>query len=48
MDRDLYLVSQQEGEPLNYSIYPYLEVDWIACKKDAIKIRFALKDMPAG
>ena len=46
--RDLNLVPQQEGEPLNYFIYPYVEVDGIACEKDAIKTRFVFKDMLAG
>jgi hypothetical protein len=46
--RDLRLVPQQAGEPLNYFVYPYVEVDGIARDQDSIKTSFAFKDVQAS
>ena len=40
MGRDLVMTPRQQGEPLNYLIYPYVEVDGKALPKDAIKNHF--------
>ena len=41
--RDIQLVPRQEGEPLNYFVYPYIEVDGKPLSGDQIKPRFAYK-----
>ena len=40
MGRDLQMTPRQQGEPLNFLIYPYVEVDGKALPKDAIKNHF--------
>ncbi|HEY2106054.1 MAG TPA: transglutaminase domain-containing protein [Candidatus Binataceae bacterium] len=40
MGRDLVLVPRQQGEPLNFLIYPYVEVDGKPLSKAQIKNRF--------
>ena len=45
MGRDLELTPRQNGEPLNYLIYPYVEVDGKALPKDAIKNHFEYGDV---
>jgi transglutaminase-like putative cysteine protease len=40
MGRDLALTPRQQGEPLNYLIYPYVEVDGKPLPKDANKNHF--------
>ncbi|HEV3112526.1 MAG TPA: transglutaminase-like domain-containing protein [Candidatus Binataceae bacterium] len=40
MGRDLVLVPRQQGEPLNFLIYPYVEVDGKPLPKAQIKNRF--------
>ena len=45
MGRDLELAPRQQGEPLNYLIYPYVEVDGIALPKDSIKNHFEYVDV---
>src|SRR5438128_1723442 len=44
--RDLTLSPKQAGEPLNYFIYPYVEVDGKA--HTAVAKQFAFADKPAG
>ena len=41
--RDLWLVPRQKGEPLNYFIYPYVEVDGIP--HDKMTLRFSFGDL---
>lgn len=42
--RDIDLVPQQDGEPLNYFIYPYVEVDGKPLPKEQIKLSFTYED----
>ena len=44
MGRDLELKPHQQGEPLNYLVYPYVEVDRKALPKDTIKSHFECAD----
>jgi transglutaminase-like putative cysteine protease len=44
MGRDLKLTPRQQGEPLNYLIYPYVEVDGKPLAKDSIKNHFEYAD----
>ena len=44
--RDLTLSPKQAGEPLNYFIYPYVEVDGKA--HTAVDKQFAFADKSAG
>ena len=43
--RDLVLDPPQAGEPLNYFIYPYVEVDGAVYPTDQIRMRFAYEDL---
>jgi transglutaminase-like putative cysteine protease len=45
MGRDLTLTPHQQGEPLNYLIYPYVEVDGKPLPKDSIKNHFEYADV---
>lgn len=45
MGRDLELTPHQQGEPLNYLIYPYIEVDGKPLPKDSIKNHFEYADI---
>jgi transglutaminase-like putative cysteine protease len=42
--RDLNLVPQQAGEPLNFFVYPYVEVDGQPLPKDQFKLEFGYAD----
>jgi transglutaminase-like putative cysteine protease len=44
MGRDLKLTPRQQGEPLNYLIYPYVEVDGKPLAKESIKNHFEYAD----
>jgi transglutaminase-like putative cysteine protease len=41
--RDLWLVPKQRGEPLNFFIYPYVEVDGRPC--ETMELEFSFKDI---
>jgi hypothetical protein len=43
--RDLTLVPRQDGEPLNFFVYPYVEVDSKAYPAEKIKRKFSFKDV---
>ena len=44
--RDLVLEPPQKGEPLNYFVYPYIEVDGRPLKaKDRVKLEFSYKNV---
>jgi uncharacterized protein (TIGR03000 family) len=43
--RDLELVPKQDGPPLNYFIYPYVEVDGKPYAADKVKRAFSYKDV---
>lgn len=43
--RDLVLVPKQAGPPLNFFVYPYVEVDSKPYPADKIKRRFSFKDV---
>ncbi len=45
MGRDLVLNPPQDGEPLNFLVYPYVEVDGRSLSKDRVKNRFAYFDL---
>jgi transglutaminase-like putative cysteine protease len=45
MGRDLALAPRQQGEPLNFLIYPYVEVDGKPLPKDSIKNHFEYADV---
>jgi transglutaminase-like putative cysteine protease len=45
MGRDLVMTPRQNGEPLNYLIYPYVEVDGKPLPKDSIKNHFEYADI---
>jgi transglutaminase-like putative cysteine protease len=42
--RDLVLVPKQDGEPLNFFVYPYVEVDGKAYTQDKIQKKFGFQD----
>ena len=44
MGRDLMLTPRQNGEPLNYLIYPYVEVDGTPLPQEQIKNQFDYQD----
>lgn len=44
--RDIVLEPKQAGPPLNYFVYPYVEVDGEPLSRDQIKLRFAFRDTP--
>jgi uncharacterized protein (TIGR03000 family) len=46
--RDLELIPKQDGDPLNFLIYPYVEVDGKPYGADKVKRKFTYKDVPAG
>jgi transglutaminase-like putative cysteine protease len=46
MGRDIRLSPAQDGEPLNYFVYPYVEVD--GKKFENVKNAFSFSDVPAG
>jgi hypothetical protein len=43
--RDLTLVPKQDGPPLNYFVYPYVEVDGKPYPADKVQRRFTYKDV---
>jgi uncharacterized protein (TIGR03000 family) len=43
--RDITLVPKQDGEPLNFFVYPYVEVDGKAYPADKIKRKFGYEDV---
>ncbi len=45
--RDLELVPPQAGDPLNYFIYPYVEVDGVPCDSELVKTQFGFADHSA-
>ncbi len=45
MGRDLELTPRQHGQPLNFLIYPYVEVDGKPLPKDSIKNHFEYADL---
>jgi hypothetical protein len=47
MGRDLVLKPPQKGEPLNYLIYPYAEIDGAAVPQNEIKTKFSYTDSGA-
>lgn len=47
MGRDLVLKPPQNGEPLNYLIYPYAELDGVAVPQKEIKTKFSYADTGA-
>jgi transglutaminase-like putative cysteine protease len=47
MGRDLVLKPPQKGEPLNYLIYPYAELDGAAVPQKQIKTKFSYADAGA-
>jgi hypothetical protein len=44
MGRDLELKPRQNGEPLNYLIYPYAELDGASVPQKEIKTKFSYSD----
>lgn len=46
--RDLTLVPRQEGGPVNFLIYPYVEVDGKPLPADKVQHRFQFRDVEAG
>lgn len=42
--RDIELIPRQAGEPLNYFVYPYVEVDGQIWPKDRVVNRFSYRD----
>jgi transglutaminase-like putative cysteine protease len=46
--RDIELVPKQQGAPLNFFIYPYVEVDGKPYPDTQIERKFSFKDLPAG
>lgn len=44
--RDLNLVPQQQGDPLNFFVYPYVEVDGQPWPREKIKLQFRYQDLP--
>lgn len=43
--RDIELVPRQDGEPLNFFVYPYVEVDGKPLPKENVKLVFAFADV---
>jgi uncharacterized protein (TIGR03000 family) len=43
--RDITLVPKQAGDPLNYFVYPYVEVDGKAYPVDKVQRKFSYKDV---
>ncbi|HAY79925.1 MAG TPA: transglutaminase [Planctomycetaceae bacterium] len=44
--RDLTLEPKQAGPPLNYFVYPYVEVDGQVWPKEKIELKFSYRDQP--
>jgi hypothetical protein len=44
--RDIDLEPQQKGPPLNFFIYPYVEVEGKAYPADKVQRAFSYKDVP--
>jgi transglutaminase-like putative cysteine protease len=44
--RDLDLVPKQDGPPLNFFVYPYVEVDGKLYAADKVSRKFSYKDLP--
>jgi uncharacterized protein (TIGR03000 family) len=47
MGRDVDLVPKQAGKPLNFFVYPYVEVDDQPYPADKVERKFSYKDVPA-
>ena len=45
--RDIQLVPASNADPLNYFVYPHVEVDGQQWPKDKIKLDFSYEDLPA-
>jgi transglutaminase-like putative cysteine protease len=45
--RDLVLTPKQQGEPLNFFVHPYVEVDGKPLASEKIKLRMAYRDIEA-
>lgn len=45
--RDLILVPRQNSPPLNYFVYPHVEVDGKEINKDQVRLDFRYRDYPA-
>ena len=43
--RDLELVPKQDGEPLNFFVYPYVEVDGKPYPQDKVVRKFSFADV---
>jgi len=43
--RDIDLVPKQESEPLNFFIYPHIEINGKACSKEDIDLKFRFRDI---
>ena len=43
--RDIELVPKQDGNPLNFFVYPYVEVDGKPWPKESVKLSFAYADV---
>jgi len=46
--RDLDLVPKQDGRPLNFFVYPYVEVDGKPYAADKVLKKYSYKDVPAS
>ncbi len=46
--RDLILEPKQDGDPLNYFVYPYVEVDGKPLGKENIELNFQFKDLTSN
>ena len=44
--RDIVLVPKQDGPPLNFFIYPYVEVDGKPCAAEKVARKFSYVDIP--
>ena len=44
--RDIVLVPKQDGPPLNFFIYPYVEVDGKPCPAERVSRKFSYVDIP--
>jgi len=43
--RDITLVPKQDGEPLNFFVYPYVEVDGKPYAAEKVKRKFGYEDV---
>ena len=46
--RDIDLVPKQDGPPLNYFVYPYVEIAGQPLPKEQIQLKFAYEDLPSA